>query len=537
MPGLRSGKPSSGRRRNLGKASTLIISSLLLEAPIRCASFPLEYAGGTYRKRPRLGPVGRTVPRSERRVELSAVSRTTNCANKTASMANPPPAFAGAFPPPPPAGDRKVGRRGPDSPLLETNLPPTITRIPTNPAFTSLAGLLLATYVLYNLGIRDETASGVDELMAQSTGIILDVALPQSASDVISIFVSEGIAGGVGFAATTAVTKAMSVTSTSYATEAIAGTEYFLTRSVAFPVLLSLGLSPVLSIIGSVLLASIPYELVKYEDRLQQTIKAEDDLLGELLREEREKGGERSFDLKKNPFKNLFTSGKSTADQVDNFDVANLQPATNFASILDIPELLTDVIKWLEYDVLKSQFGGMLLSLNGVPLSSGAESAVFGFMAGLSSQLYQDALYQNTDLGPEEKAVEARTRNNAKLLAMYATTCFSTAALFCTYESVKVPAKLFLSGLISGGYAGCAGSEYFDLCVDSFEWSSPAIVPDAASIQAEFRGLVVILFSLFQSWFGVFLDYTDAASIQAEFRALAVVLFSLFQSWFGIFLD
>ena len=99
MPGLRSGKPSSGRRRNLGKASTLIISSLLLEAPIRCASFPLEYAGGTYRKRPRLGPVGRTVPRSERRVELSAVSRTTNCANKTASMANPPPAFAGAFPP------------------------------------------------------------------------------------------------------------------------------------------------------------------------------------------------------------------------------------------------------------------------------------------------------------------------------------------------------------------------------------------------------------------------------------------------------
>lgn len=114
MPGLRSGKPSSGRRRNLGKASTLIISSLLLEAPIRCASFPLEYAGGTYRKRPRLGPVGRTVPRSERRVELSAVSRTTNCANKTASMANPPPAFAGAFPPP--CWRQKSGAAGPRLP-------------------------------------------------------------------------------------------------------------------------------------------------------------------------------------------------------------------------------------------------------------------------------------------------------------------------------------------------------------------------------------------------------------------------------------
>ena len=184
-------------------------------------------------------------------------------------------------------------------------------------------------------------------------------------------------------------------------------------------------------------------------------------------------------------------------------DVATLKPAVS-SSEFDLPELVTDVIKWLEYAVLQSQLSGSLVNGNGMPLPMWVENGVFGFMAALSSQLYLDALYQNTDLGPTDKSQEARTRSPSQLLSAYATRCFGTAALFATYESVKIPVKLAITGLISGGYEACLGSEYFDLCVEAFEEQSPSLaaVADGASITAEFRALLVAYASLWSRVFG-----------------------------------
>ena len=162
------------------------------------------------------------------------------------------------------------------------------------------------------------------------------------------------------------------------------------------------------------------------------------------------------------------------------------------------------MIKWLEYAVLQSQLSGELVSGNGVPLPTWIENGVFGFMAALSSQLYLDALYQNTNLGPADKSEEARTRSVSQLFSVYATRCFGTAALFATYESVKVPVRLAITGLISGGYEACLGSEYFDLCVEAFEEQSPSLaaVADASDITAEFRALFAAYLSLWSRVFG-----------------------------------
>ena len=242
---------------------------------------------------------------------------------------------------------------------------------------------------------------------------------------------------------------------------------------------------------------------MKIQERSRQRRKTENQLLNELLGEERERQRQRrrggSFRLASKQA-SLTSTVQASPTSVD---VATLTPAVS-SSEFDLPELVTDVIKWLEYAVLQSQLSGELVSGNGVPLPMWIENGVFGFMAALSSQLYLDALYQNTDLGPDDKSEEARTRSPSQLLSVYATRCIGTAALFSTYESVKVPVKLAITGLISGGYEACLGSEYFDLCVEAFEEQSPSLaaVADAASITAEFRALFTAYASLWSRVFG-----------------------------------
>lgn len=386
----------------------------------------------------------------------------------------------------------------------------------------SAFGLILAGFITFDLA----SSNDIGDIVSETTGAIstssiaaqniLDVALPKSATDVVAVALGEGIGGLVGVGSTFVLSQVMvmqqqataggggksdssrqgEMTTNDAITEAVAGFDYFLTRAVASPLLLSIGLDPFVATIGSVLVASIPYELVKLTERLRQKRRTENELMNELLREERARP-RRGNGLMVAP---RSATVKATTQSVD---VTTLTPAAA-STAFDAPELITDIIKWLEYDVLKSKFGGVLLYWNGVPLPSGIESGVFGFMAALSSQLYLDALYQNTNLGPDEKSVEARRRSSGDLLTLYATRCFGTAALFATYESFKLPVKLAITGLISGGYEACVGSEYFDLCVETFEEQSPSLaaVVDGASIQAEFRALIVAYVSLFQRVFG-----------------------------------
>ena len=397
-----------------------------------------------------------------------------------------------------------------------------------NNVIASAFGLVLASFVTYNLASKDidlpSMSMDVSNLGATAGAIssgsiaaqnILDAALPSSATDVVAVALGEGIGGLVGVGSTFVLSELMKTSSgaadtaasdmlqRNAITEAVAGFDYFLTRAVASPLLLSAGLDPLFASIGSVLVASIPYEIVKIQERSRQRRKTENQLLNELLGEERERQRQRrrggSFRLASKQA-SLTSTVKASPTSVD---VATLTPAVS-SSEFDLPELVTDVIKWLEYAVLQSQLSGELVSANGVPLPMWIENGVFGFMAALSSQLYLDALYQNTDLGPAEKSEEARTRSPSQLLSAYATRCFGTAALFATYESVKVPVKLAITGLISGGYEACLGSEYFDLCVEAFEEQSPSLaaVADGASITEEFRALLSAYASLWSRVFG-----------------------------------
>ena len=397
-----------------------------------------------------------------------------------------------------------------------------------NNVIASAFGLVLASFVTYNLASDDfdlpSITMDVSNLGATAGAIssgsiaaqnILDAALPSSATDVVAVALGEGIGGLVGVGSTFVLSELMKASSgvadeaasdmlqRNAITEAVAGFDYFLTRAVASPLLLSAGLDPLFASIGSVLVASIPYEIVKIQERSRQRRKTENQLLSELLSEERERRRQRrrggSFLLASKQASLTSTLQVSPTS----VDVATLTPAMS-SSDFDLPELVTDVIKWLEYAVLQSQLSGELVSGNGVPLPMWIENGAFGFMAALSSQLYLDALYQNTDLGPDDKSEEARTRSPSQLLSVYATRCIGTAALFATYESVKVPVKLAITGLISGGYEACLGSEYFDLCLEAFEEQSPSLaaVADAASITAEFRALFTAYASLWSRVFG-----------------------------------
>ena len=407
-----------------------------------------------------------------------------------------------------------------------TPSPPSKYR--TYNVIASAFGLILAAIITYDLASSNDVldfvndATGAISAGSVATQNILDAALPTSATDVVAVALGEGIGGLVGVGSTLVLSEVMryqrqSMTAADSAgtdsdadanesrkdemsmnnalTEAVAGFDYFLTRAVASPLLLSIGLDPFLASIGSVLLASIPYELVKLQERLRQRRISENELMNELLREERDRR-QRGNGVMAAP------QPISVKDVAQSVDVTTLKPAVA-STEFDVPELITDIIKWLEYDVLKSKFRGELQYGNS-PLPPGIESAVFGFMAALSSQLYLDALYQNTNLGPEEKSLESRRRSASALISVYATRCFGTAALFATYESFKLPVRLAISGLISGGYEACLGSDYFDLCVESIEEQSPtlAAVTDGASIQAEFRALIVAYASLFQNIFG-----------------------------------
>mmetsp|Transcript_6017 Transcript_6017/g.13093 ORF Transcript_6017/g.13093 Transcript_6017/m.13093 type:complete len:507 (+) Transcript_6017:172-1692(+) len=419
---------------------------------------------------------------------------------------------------------RRMTVKGMNAPDPSPRPPTPPSKFRTYNVIASAFGLILAAFVTYNLASSDvadlvNDATGAVSAGSVATQNILDAALPTSATDVVAVALGEGIGGLVGVGSAFVLSQAMRLQeqsiaatgnadadandatkgemSTNYAiTEAVAGFDYFLTRAVASPLLLSIGLDPFLASIGGVLVASIPYELVKLQERLRQRRRSENELMNELLREERDRRRKGNI-LMATPQP---AAVKTAAESVD---VSTLKPAVA-STEFDAPELITDIIKWLEFDVLKSQFSGELTYGNGVSLPPGIESGVFGFMAALSSQLYLDALYQNTNLGPDEKSLESRGRSASDLIQIYATRCFGTAALFATYDSFKLPVRLAITGLISGGYEACLGSEYFDLCVESIEEQSPSLaaITDGASIQAEFRALIVAYVSLFQNIFG-----------------------------------
>ncbi|KAL3827008.1 hypothetical protein ACHAXA_000072 [Cyclostephanos tholiformis] len=405
------------------------------------------------------------------------------------------------------------------------------------------------------------------EKLEIATRNIFGTVVPQSAEDVISVSIGEGIAGVIGAFATwllgmiinfksdadfilTPMNDAMKnsgVDSTrryadsgrmggrgnvdSLVSEAVADGDYFLTRAVAQPLLEALGIPVFFASFASVLIATLPYEAVKISSK-KRRYEVKEQLLLQMLLEEEE-----------NRRRDMNVVDKVSNDIFDFIQQLNVRPPMDdiaedkgknvnymtprqieqkgIVPVLDYVELFADVTKWLEYDVLISNYRGVLSLPNGEMLTTGWESAIFGFMAAFSSQLYTDVLYLYSDFGNPIKREMTLNRSLEGWASIYVTKCLSAATLFGVYEAVRGPTSRLLSQLVSGGVGGCVGSKDFDLCMETYLVDNPP----GASLQAEFRASVVSMMNSLDS-FSWLLPLNDQETLKSFFRGVAVSVYS-----------
>merc|ERR1712071_123783 len=169
---------------------------------------------------------------------------------------------------------------------------------------------------------------------------------------------------------------------------------------------------------------------------------------------------------------------------------------------VDFVEVFADVTRWLEYDVLKTEYGETALSqlwmvgnqLSAInPFQSAITFALLGSLAAVSARWYGDVLYGRFCYGPIEKQREVRSRNPTEWFSIYSSTAASAAALFGCYEFFQLPIGRYIQGTLSGGVEGCVGSSKFDACMQTFiDTNSPG--PTA---EAQLRALVTNLYAVY----------------------------------------
>uniref|UniRef100_A0A7S4MM38 Uncharacterized protein n=1 Tax=Odontella aurita TaxID=265563 RepID=A0A7S4MM38_9STRA len=359
----------------------------------------------------------------------------------------------------------------------------------------------------------------VGELEAVADNI-MGVVVPSGAPDLLAGAIGEGIAGAIGAASTWGVqtlvrlrNEAKEATAASIEavkgqkrrfgrggggsgssnsddifTQTVADGDYFLTRAAAIPLLEAVGIPLFTASLASAALATLPYELIKITSRQRAQRAKEDNLLNQLLQEEEARKKSRPFG--RNDFGGTIpraaqpTESESTSGRTNSAPESAPVQINDSERTLDVVEFFADVVKWLEYTVLVQKFSGEFTFM-GQQIDPGVESAIFGGLAALSSQLYADNIYIYTDLGRGRAAREARDRDLEGWANLYSTKCIGAATLFGVYASVKLPIGTFIQSLLTGGVDGCLGSDDFDRCAESYvEFNPPA-----ASAEAQFRAL------------------------------------------------
>ncbi|KAL3756722.1 hypothetical protein ACHAWU_005414 [Discostella pseudostelligera] len=385
--------------------------------------------------------------------------------------------------------------------------------------------------------VREFLQEGNAERLEIATRNIVKTVLPQSAEDVIAVSIGEGIAGAIGAFATwllgmilnmmpmnNDMIKTSGFESTkrnvgssggggqmifrpsannmdALMSEAVADGDYFLTRAAAQPLLEAVGIPIFFASLASILIATLPYEAVKLTSQKRKRETEEQRLLEMLLEEEESRRRDINvIDVGSNKISE-FIQRLSVRQPTANVDIVEEIADTkdymnklqqqrlvgNVVPGLDYVELFADITKWLEYDVLISNYRGILTMPTGQMLTTSEESAIFGLLAAFSSQLYTDVLYLYSDFGNPLKREQTINRSLEGWASIYATKCISTATLFGVYEGVRAPISRVLSQLLSGGVGGCVGSNDFDLCMETYLIDNPA----SASLQADIRAAVV----------------------------------------------
>ncbi|KAL3945348.1 MAG: hypothetical protein SGBAC_000553 [Bacillariaceae sp.] len=356
----------------------------------------------------------------------------------------------------------------------------------SKPARAGVAAVLILAIII-GLSINDSSTVTQDEIAVTAVSNVVGAALPTTATDLVAGALGESVGGVCGAVATASITSLMnaikskngkSISKDSRMTNAIADSDYFIVNSASFPLLTLIGLPPEVAAVGSALLAVIPSELIKIRQRRREMKIEEDMMLNDLLANERRRRNSRPM------MRNPFTKAKER--KVEDVSVDSLRPL-ELGGDIDAVEIFADVIRWLEYAVLKAEFGGTL-TFNNMYLGPGPSGAIFGIFASVSSQFYADVLYGELfEFGPRSKQEEVSSRSNSDWVRVYASSALSSAALFGVYEEAQIPVGRWIQGILAGGFDGCIGSTEFDICLQTFiDTNAPG-----PSTEAQFRALMV----------------------------------------------
>jgi len=380
---------------------------------------------------------------------------------------------------------------------------------------------------LQSVATMDREIEEVERLVA----VVVESTLPTNPADVLAIAAGEALSGVAASASGFFYRKfglPGAQTGEGALEEAFADSDYFLTRAAARPLLASLGLSEELASVAAVLLASVPYEFVKNNGVYGMARKA-----GKV-------GISCEIDY--------------VEDGDAKFEARAAEPS------FDGKEVFADIMKWLEYDVLKTEFAGM------TSLAPGLEPVLFGFLAAVSAKFYADVIglfeekEENSDAARSPLALTPPSMSD---ISAYLKTGFGSAALFGSFEALRNPFSSFARNLLSGGIDSCLGSARFDMCMETYAVVNPpgptseaqlralvaAIIgivsraPGAADVAevgeealanatGEFRALIVRAVSAQAGMFQGGGSFYGTADTEAQFRAVIISLYSFERAFF-----
>lgn len=354
--------------------------------------------------------------------------------------------------------------------------------------FLAFTGILMALALLYSIAMIGENTSVTSlkdvpetfELAYQNT---YDAIAPLGISDIISVIVGESTAAVVAATASSFILLCIKVNqmlpelAAKVKTQLVADGDFLVAKAASLSLLSSIGLSPALTKVLSILFASLPYGFFKLGVRRREQIIQEDIIMDELLAEQLNKEGNER--IQSGLLQSMVVSNEShTVSSVA--DVRSLQPVESKREIgLDFVDVFSDIAKWLQYDVFVSRFGDAL-TWNGEALVPGLEAAIFGAIACGTAQLYCDILYAFFNLGGSGKSEEVCNRSVAELLSLYVSQILYGAALFLTYYEFQIPAQWILNAFLSGGVDNCIGAIDYSGCIETFiELNPPEESPEA----------------------------------------------------------
>lgn len=371
-------------------------------------------------------------------------------------------------------------------------------------AVLSATGTLFTLGILYTLAMSTDDPSLLEGGQASFESLeiagynIVDAALPMTASDIVSVAIGEVMAGAIGAAASLGISRSMmqwrkslqpngTLNNPVKVSDAFADGEFLLTNAAAKPLLEAIGLPPFLASITATVLAIVPYGFIKAGARRREQRRLEDELLEQLLAEEQER-----------KLKNRITFGKFAEIDLKKsvtVDVKKLSPVQEPKLKLDWVESFSDIIKWLQFDALQSDFGGHL-TWQGYAVFPGIESGIFGGITALTSQVYADVLYVYFGFGGDSMQEVVRSRTLPDWATLYLTKIVYCAVLFGVYEVVQYPVQEAVVAFASGGVDACVGSNDYGACIDTFVSGNPT----GASPEAELRSLLTAALSLWNNY-------------------------------------